>query len=196
VEKLGLALLPLRPFAGFSLDNPAPGAEGSLLVRGHASGAQAFFLALLTKPARAAMPENPLASAPAYASPPRHAPPGALEDDAAEQLPPGETVLYGDKICFLPKPGLECLPAGLRWQGSVLGKMHGGQARLSSRLHRLLPSVPGTDSLNLEAIAPLVDLLAGRCLETPSHGKRAFLYWRGLPLARLSVKGSRALLGP
>jgi 16S rRNA (cytosine1407-C5)-methyltransferase len=195
-EKLGLALLPLRPFAGFSFDNPAPGAEGSLLIRGHASGAQAFFLALLTKPAGAAMPENPSASTPAYASSLRLVPPGALEDDAAAQLPPGETALFGDRICFLPKPGLECLPAGLRWQGSILGKMHGGQARLSSRLHRLLPPIPGADSLNLETIAPLADLIAGRGLETRRHGKQALLYWRGLPLARLNVKGSRALLGP
>jgi 16S rRNA (cytosine1407-C5)-methyltransferase len=196
VEKLGLVHLPLRPFAGFSFDNPAPGAEGSLAVRGHSSGAQGFFLALLTTPAGAEAPQNPPASLPAYAPSLRLLPPGALEDDAAAQLPPGEIALFGEKICFLPKAGLERLPAGLRWQGCILGKMQGGQTRLSPRLHRLLPPIPGTDSLNLDTIAPLADLLAGRSLETSLRGKRAFLYWRGLPLARLSVKGSRALLSP
>jgi 16S rRNA (cytosine1407-C5)-methyltransferase len=192
-EELGLTLLPLRPFAGFTLDDPAPGAEGSLLVHGHAFGAQGFFLALLTKAGCAERPQAP-ASAPAV--PPLHLlPPGILEEDSA-QLPPGEIALFGEKICFLPQAGLERLPAGLSWQGCVLGQMHGGRARLSPRLHRLLPPVPGAGSLNLDGIAPLADLLAGRGLATSVQSKHIFLYWRGLPLARLSVKGSRALLAP
>jgi len=195
-EELGLVLLPLRPVAGFSLDEPAPGAEGSLLIRGHALGAQGFFLALLTKPGCAETPQAPPAAAPACASSLHFLPPGVLEEEAYAQLPPGELILRGEKICFLPQAGLERLPTGLPWQGCVLGHLRGGRARLSPRLHRLMPPVPGTDSLNLETIAPLADLLAGRGLETSARNKRVFLYWRGLPLARLSVKGSRALLAP
>ena len=191
LEELGLALLPLPPFAGFCFDKPAPGAEGSLLIRGHVSGAQGFFLALLTR-RDGTRPSPPLP----HVLPSNALEKDALEEDARAQLPPGETVLFGEQICFLPKPGLERLPAGLRWQGCVLGKLQGGQARLSPRLHSLLPPLPGADSLNLDAIAPLADLLAGRSLEAPRHGKRVFLYWRGLPLARLSIKGSRALLSP
>jgi len=195
VERLGLTLLPLPPFAGFSFDNPARGAAGSLLVRGHTSGAQAFFIALLTRPTRAGIPQNTPVSTPAHAPSLRLVPPGALEDSAAAQLPPGEIVLFGERMYFMPQAGWERLPAGLRWQGCILGKIQGGQARLAPRLHRLLPPIPGTDSLNLDSIAPLADLLAGRGLKTSLDGKRAFLYWRGLPLARLSVKGSRALIG-
>ena len=196
VEELGLTLLPLRPVVGFSFDNPAPGAEGSLLIRGHASGAQGFFIALLTKAARGETPQTPSTSTPVRASS-LHLPfPDTLEDDVRARLPPGELALFGEKICFLPKAGLERLPPGLRWQGCILGKAHGGRTRFSPRLHRLLPSAPGKDSLNLDTIAPLADLLAGRAMETPLRGKRVFLYWRGLPLARLSVRGSRALLGP
>jgi len=196
VEKLGLALLSLRPVTGFSFDDPAPGAEGSLLVRGHASGAQGFFLALLTKAVCAEMPQNPSASTPTYSPSLHRVSSDALEDGICAQLPPGETVLFGTSICFLPKPGLERLPAGLRWQGCILGKIRAGQARMSPRLHRLLPPIPATDSLNLNELAPLADLLAGRGVDTSLHSKRTFLYWRGLPLARLSVKGSRALLNP
>ena len=193
LEELGLVLLPLHPFAGFSFDKPAPGAEGSLLIRNHVSGAQGFFLALLTKSGSGETLLRPSAPTPACTLSLHLLSPGALEE-ACAQLPPGETVLSGEKICFLPKLGLERLPAGLRWQGCILGKMYGGHAHLSPRLHRLLPPIPGRDDLNLDSIAPLADLLAGRSLEAPRHGKQLFLYWRGLPLARLSVKGSRALL--
>jgi 16S rRNA (cytosine1407-C5)-methyltransferase len=196
VEKLNLVLLPLRPFAGFSFDKPAPSAEGSLLVRGHTSGAQGFFLALLTKTVCAGAAQTPSASAPTCSSPLHRVSADTPEDGIRAQLPPGETALFGTKLCFLPQLGLERLPAGLRWQGCMLGKMHAGQARLSPRLHRLLPPVDEADSLNLDTIAPLADLLAGRSLEAPLHGKQVFLYWRGLPLARLSVRGSRALLSP
>ncbi|MCL1985926.1 MAG: RsmB/NOP family class I SAM-dependent RNA methyltransferase [Betaproteobacteria bacterium] len=196
VEKLGLTLLPLQPFAGFSFDNPTPNAEGSLLIRGHIFGAQGFFIALLGKPTRSETPQTPSAVTPVRAPSLHLLSPGMLEDDARAQLPPGEIALFGERICFLPKVGLERLPPELRWQGCILGKMHGGRMRLFSRLHRLLSPVPGKDSLNLDTITPLVDLLAGRSLEAPLPGKQVFLYWRGLPLARLSVRGSRALLGP
>jgi 16S rRNA (cytosine1407-C5)-methyltransferase len=195
VEELGLVLLPLRPFAGFSFGKPASGAEGSLLIRGHAAGAQSFFLALMRKSDHSATSQPPSSPTPTHASSLHLVSPGASEE-ASAQLPPGETALFGDRICFLPKAGLERLPVGLRWQGCILGKMHGGRARFFPHLHRLLPSIPGADDLNLDSIAPLADLLAGRSLPAPRHGKQVFLYWRGLPLARLRVKGSRALLSP
>jgi len=194
VEELGLMLLPLRPFAGFFFDEPAQGVAGSLLVRGHVDGAQGFFIALLTKPGHCEIQRFPSFSLPECAPSQHLVPLATLEDEVQALLPPGESVVFGDKICFLPKAGLLHLPAGLRWQGCMLGKAHDGRARLFSCLHRLLPSVPGTDSLNLDNIAPLIDLLAGRSLETSLTAKQIFLYWRDLPLARLNVKGSRALL--
>jgi len=49
--ELGLALTPLPPFPGFCFHEPLlPGAAGSLRVDGEGSGAQGFYLALLTKP--------------------------------------------------------------------------------------------------------------------------------------------------
>jgi len=194
VEELGLLILPLRPFAGFFFDDPAPDAKGSLLIRGHASGAQGFFIALLTKPIHGETQRPPSPSTPACASLPQFWSPYAPENDMRALLPPGETALYGEKIYFLPQAGLERLPAELRWQGCTLGKAQGGQARLFPYLRRLLPPVPGTGSLNLDSIAPLIDLLAGRGLKISLPGKHVFLYWRNLPLARLAVKGSRALL--
>ena len=165
-------------------------------MRGHASGAQGFFLALLTKAGSAETVRTPSAPSPTCAASLHLLSHDALQEGVYAQLPPGEAALFGERICFLPKAGLERLPVGLRWQGYILRKIHGGQARLSPNLRRLLPPIPGTDSLNLDTIAPLADLLAGRGLDTSLRGKQAFLYWRGLPLARLRVKGSRALLSP
>ncbi len=191
VNELGLRPLPLTPFPGFCFDGPAKGAEGSLLVNGRESGAQGFFIALLEKPGTA--PTFPPGSVPAK-RPPRFLPPEILDAATRALLPPGEIALFGENAVFMPAAGLARLPADL-FRGCTLGAYHNGRLRLSPRLRCLLPPVPGGNALEVEDLALIHDLVAGRGLKTALQGKEAVLYRRGLPLAGLRIKNGRALLG-
>jgi 16S rRNA (cytosine1407-C5)-methyltransferase len=195
VEELGLGVIPLSPFAGFCFNEPEKGAEGSLLVNGRASGAQDFFIALLRKNAA-----SPAASGPT--PPPRRRRPAKtplrrmplaeiLEDSLRERLPPGEALLEGERVHFLPQAGIALLSEDFRLQGVLLGRRSDGRLRPAPHLRRLLPPRPEEGSLNLEDTAPLEDLLAGRRLDSGLKGKDVALYWRGLPLARLRVREGR-----
>lgn len=195
VEELKLTLRPLSPFAGFCFDSPAPGAEGSLLVNGQASGAQGFFIALLTKDASfssvSAAARRPSAS---RGVPLRPLPPEVACGALRENLPPGELLLAGDTVFFMPKTGAVHLPEHFRAEGCAVGVCRSGRLRLASRLRCLLPPAPEAGSLNLEEIGQVGALLAGRSLDTGFSGKECALYLRGLPLARLRLKGGRAVL--
>jgi 16S rRNA (cytosine1407-C5)-methyltransferase len=200
VGELGLEIVPLPPFAGFCFDEPEKGAEGSLLVNGRASGAQGFFIALLKKNAAGPPSPAPLRRRPPAKAAFRKIPPAgtlpellpeSIEDALRERLPPGEALLEGDRVHFLPRAGLALLSGDFRPLGSVLGDRRNGRLRVSPRLRRLLPPTPEEGSLNLEELAPLEALLAGRRLDVKLRGKEAALYWRGLPLARLRVREGR-----
>jgi len=189
-DELGLQLLELLPFEGFTFHEPQlPGAAGTLRVDGEASRAQGFYLALFTKPGQ----------------PPRErrkserleccAPPGgALEGEglAWENLPPGFFEMFKDELCFLPEKGRELLPP--RRKGQRLGQIKGGVFRPWARARLLAPkSGSGGPELQVEEPAVLTTLLTGASLEAPDGPSRRALYFRGLALGFVSVKGGRIL---
>lgn len=128
----------------------------------------------------------------------------------ASLLPSGQVSIFGDSARFLPTKALELLPAGFKWQGCALGKAtQRGDIRVFPRLRRLMPQAD--DAQNTGALAVDVDdineitrLLTGQSLQIePSLNdvqkksvdryKEACLYWRGLRLCRLRIKGNRAM---
>lgn len=124
------------------------------------------------------------------------------------QMPPGEVRDFGGKVYFLHQQALRlCAEAGLgtggqRWQGLLLGQMQGGRFAPAARSRMLMPesaALPEARRLDVDEPAPILDLLAGRSLETTGAqggketGGLVGLYFRGLPLGWLTRKGRRLL---
>ena len=117
-----------------------------------------------------------------------------------ELLPPGDIAVFNGVAHFLPEHS-RALPArGFAWKGFPLGRV-GREMRLSPWLRGLMPPVETLRQrclpcLDLDDPAPILDLLAGRSLPVDVPGPETGLYFRGLPLCRLAVKGRRAVLPP
>ena len=120
-------------------------------------------------------------------------PPEALRDVslAWENLPPGSFELFKDDLCFIPARSKKLLPP--RRKGQRVGSLKGGVFRPWARA-RLLLHGPGTGpELDVDDAEPLSALLEGRSIQTDARPGRMGLYFRGLPLGFLTVKGGRAL---
>lgn len=212
LEELGLELAPLAPFEGFSFHEPLlAGARGTLRVDGEGSEAQGFYLALFTRPgggggAQPVREEPP--AAPARARGGKRAPrPAAgkggcaeipLEEAARlapdlawEALGPGWLELFKDEACFLPERGRGLLPP--RRKGQRLGAIVSGAFRPWGRARFLVPPAGAGDGLDLHEPQALCALLEGQSLAVAPGPARRGLYFRGLPLGFLTVKGARAL---
>lgn len=211
-EELGLELAPLAPFEGFSFHEPLlAGARGTLRVDGEGSEAQGFYLALFTRPGGGggAQPvrEGPPA-VPARARGGRKAPRPAsgkggcaeipLEEAARlapdlawDALPPGWLELFKDEACFLPERGRGLLPP--RRKGQRLGAIVSGAFRPWGRARLLVPPAGDGAGLDLHEPEALCALLEGQSLAVAPGAARRGLYFRGLPLGFLTVKGARAL---
>jgi 16S rRNA (cytosine1407-C5)-methyltransferase len=100
---------------------------------------------------------------------------------------------------FLPAAGLALLPAGFAWKGFPLGRAEGENfVRVNPHLRALMPPIHAAEArgepvLDLSEGAPLRALLSGQSLAADGKGPEIGLYYRGLPLCRLTVKGRRAL---
>lgn len=205
VERHGYEILPLDPFAGFVFEAPAmEGAEGTLRVDMERSDAQGFYLALLRKPDDAEAPpeESALKKAALQRDDPVEKGTAVDTDyflDGAEalweNLPEGDMYRFGDTIYLLQEEALRLRTRGLRWAGFPLGKAGRGGARLSPRLRHLLPEwAPGANGLNVENVDDLRRLLSGQTVDTEGvRGKIAGLWYQGLRLGWVRVKGKRAL---
>lgn len=219
-DELGLELVPLDPPPGFVFADPElPGCEGTLRVDPERSGAQGFFIACLRKPGGRG-DAGPLADGPPLPDADRvraDAQPASVWPDTGLDpalLPDGVVAPFGDTAYFLPRPAQERLPAALRWRGYPLGKWGKDGIRPSPRLRTLMPYPPyppyptdptgqgrqdgsggGGDIalLHMDDPADIAGVLTGRSIDAPRTATAALLYWRGLPLARLRVKGGRAL---
>lgn len=212
-DALGLEVVPLAPPPGFVFAEPElPGCDGTLRVDPERSGAQGFFIACLRKPGGSGDDHDGLAPRPPLPDAERvradALPPSAWPDTGLDPalLPDGVAAPFGDTAYFLPRPALEQLPAALRWRGYPLGKWGKDGIRPSPRLRALMPQVPQTQPappqhagdgniaiLHMDDPADIAGLLTGRSIDAPRSATAALLYWRGLPLARLRVKGGRAL---
>jgi hypothetical protein len=87
---------------------------------------------------------------------------------------------------------------GFAWKGFALGRFN-RVLRPNPRLRCLMPPVErlrqqGLPCLDLDDPQPVLGLLAGQSLPVDSPVREIGLYFRGLPLCRLTVKGKRALL--
>ncbi|EGJ49734.1 RsmB/NOP family class I SAM-dependent RNA methyltransferase [Desulfocurvibacter africanus] len=197
-QELELEIRPLDPPAGFSFEPALGGLAGVLRVDQVASGAQGFFLACLEKPGssgeagesdesegsgderRARLPGSEL----------RPASLGLADVFDWSLLPPGRIYDFGGKVFFLPEQALD-LPASLRWQGYLLGKLAGKTLRPQARLRTMLRE--DGEVMRLDDPAGVRALLSGRSLEGAGHGAYAGLWCQGLPLGVLTRKGRRLL---
>ncbi len=195
-DTLGFVVDPLVPFDGFVFEDPyLPGCEGTLRVDSAASDAQGFYIAALRKPASTLQPEVDTVPTGLDADIlPRRAPslPAWLNDAT---LPEGEIAVIREQALFLPRYALEHFPTTFRWRGFPLGKLAGGVLRVSPRLRELMPEYAGDTAtgVNIDEPQALQALLSGQSLTVRTREKELGLYFRGLPLGRLKVKGQRAL---
>ena len=111
-------------------------------------------------------------------------------------LPPGEAVLYGEHVRFIPTQAAALLPQNCIWQGALLGKLGGGRLDAAPRLRTLMPETPdASSSLVLEDLNDISALLSGQSRQTGLQGREAALWWRDLPLGRVALKNGRAVAG-
>jgi 16S rRNA (cytosine1407-C5)-methyltransferase len=110
---------------------------------------------------------------------------------AWENLPPGFFELFKDEMCFIPARGRDLLPP--RRKGQRVGSLKGGVFRPWARARLLLQRPGAGPELNVDETEPLSALLEGRSIQTDVKSGRMGLYFRGLPLGFLTVKGGRAL---
>ena len=174
-------------------------------------GGQGFFVALFAKKAADTPQGNNASSTTPSPNPFQCLPRAALEATPfvdASLLPPGDVVAINGNVRFLPALWRESIPAGFQWKGFSLGKMQGekrspaqnfNQVRVPAGLRRLMPSLETAQSrglpvLNVEDTAIISQLLTGQSVTVAGRDKEAGLYFRGLPLCRLVVKGTRAML--
>ena len=198
-ERLGLRRLPLTPFEGFVWEH-RPGGEGTLRVDGEKSGAQGCYVALFSKETSVLSGDEEAEAGDgdwrAVGRPfARERLRGPCFDP--DLLPPGEVMLFGDQLRFIPsRAGI--VPAGCRWQGGLLGQFGKRGFAPAPRLRDFLPGAdgdaPGHEAaLVLDEPEEIEGLLSGRSFRTGLAGTEAALWWRDVPLGRVSLKQGRAL---
>ncbi len=178
--------------------------EGQALSRLHVAGGQGegqgFFVALFSKAAgeELAAPTVALEELKAawWALWRERLIPRELLDSAcfdATRLPPGEAAVFGESLIFMPAAAAGLLPQQLSWRGFGLGKYTGGVARPSSRLRALMRGPQDCPALDVNEPDIIRRLLSGNSLGLETPGKEAGLYFQGLPLGVLRVRGGRAM---
>lgn len=205
IEALGLELRPLGELPGFTFA-PAEGPlrAGVWRVDTGAEG-QGFFVALLSKKTNETEKGKATASLDGgerekWVYLPRH----AFHSDWLDEslLPPGKLALFNGSIFFLPEQSGYILPDSFSWRGFLLGRQDkSGRLRSDPGLRSLMPSVEearkqGLACLDVDEPAPILALLSGQSLGVAGGSHEMGLYFRGLPLYRLKVKGKRAMLSP
>lgn len=214
IRELGLELMPLAPFPGFTFADPEePECEGTLRVDEQASDAQGFYIACLRKPVqqtesapvalsdeegeekeetaagrRRYKPNKPSGLATRQTLSPSLLRESGLDPDL---LPPGELALFNGVLHFLPEKAL-LVPESVRWQGMVLGKAGVRGPVFSTRLRTLIN--PAGPRLQIDDLAVIEAMLQGRSLDTGLSGRTANLFWQDLPLGQVKLKQGRALL--
>lgn len=190
-EELGFLLEPLELFEGFIFEEPQlAGCDGTLRVDPERSNAQGFYIAALRKPQDTQAPEEVQAGLRADILSQAE-----ISEDFADttRLPDGRIADIKNSAVFLPRHALDHFPETFRWRGFPLGKISRGDVRPSPRLRTLLPEYTEGTGLNIDDPALLSALLTGQSLQVDTPHKEIGLYFRGLALGRLKVKGKRAL---
>lgn len=115
-------------------------------------------------------------------------------------LPSGDIGVFNSVAHFLPAHSRALPDQRFAWKGFPLGRFGQG-TRLNPHLRGLMPPVEelrrhGLPFWDLDDPAPLLALLTGQSVSVDAPGPELGLYFRGLPLCRLAVKGRRAILPP
>ena len=118
-----------------------------------------------------------------------------------EGLPQGRLALFNDVVHFLPRQTELLVPPAMIWKGFPLGRFHGGAFAPAANLRVLMPELDaaeqaGNTAVCVETPEALTPLFSGQALGLEAQAKTAGLYYKGLPLCRLRVKGCRAMLPP
>ncbi|MCT4627667.1 RsmB/NOP family class I SAM-dependent RNA methyltransferase [Halodesulfovibrio sp.] len=191
VDEVGFQLEPVTPPEGFTFEAPyLDGCEGTLRVDPEKSGAQGFYIAAFTKPEDAEAPEEFEAGLKADIMPRKAL---SMPGVDAALLPDGELAHVRENALFLPQYALDNFPETFRWRGFPIGKMARGEVRPSPRLRALMPEYQEGNGINLEETEPIERLLTGQSMQVKAKGKETGLYFKGLRLGRLKVKGNRVL---
>ena len=111
----------------------------------------------------------------------------------ATRLPPGEVAAFGENLIFMPAPAAGLLPPELSWRGFALGKCSAGLARPSPRLRLLMRSAKDCPALDVDEPETIRRLLSGNSLSLDAAGREAGLYFQGLALGLLRLRGGRAM---
>ena len=195
-EELGLIRDPIEPFAGFVWDERA-GSEGTLRVDGTRSRAQGFYIARLRK-------RTPAAPGTHSGQEPAEVRKGTGGCDVARSqlaaatvqpdlLPDGRCAVFSGTVRFLPRASETFLPDGFVWQGAPLGRLGSGGFQADARLRVCMQ--PSPRSIVLQEPQEVRSLLSGASMRTELKGKEAGLWWRDLPLGRVSLRNGRVIAG-
>jgi 16S rRNA C967 or C1407 C5-methylase (RsmB/RsmF family) len=217
VRNLDLQCAPLAPLPEFGSHLAGqPDCPGCLHVDPDAGAGQGFFFAaLVPSPRGQFLPDSPPAGESGF--PPEKIPeklPGKLPGKVLNEealcaqagmdhtaLPPGNMCEFNNRVIFIPARAKH-FPAQTHWHGCELGRLHGGNLHPHSHCRLLVASANPEIGLHLEDVSSLEKLLQGQSLPWPHQGPgstpsgRAPLYWRGLPLGWVTIKGSRCLWSP
>lgn len=195
VDTLGLHLEHLDPLPGFTVEREnIPELAHCLLVNGNKSGAQGFFVARLKKPG--STEKIPTIS---FTPSGTKGTPVSLDlltkkyPLQKEILDEGMCYLFKDRIFFLHAKALKLFTEKLRWQGLPLGTLRNQRFRIDPRLHCLMPPHTVLNGLDVSDIDILHKIISGQSLPAPANSTIGGLYWQGLPLGWLTIKGSRCL---
>lgn len=203
--ELGLTREPLAPFPGFFWDD-RKGSEGTLRVDGERSHSQGFYVARLrktgeplsAKTAPAAEKKQKKAFGRKRAEGRRPAPvqyvsPEVLSSAAVDPslLPAGRCAVFSGTLRFLPQASETLLPEGFVWQGAPLGRYGAGGFVPDSRLRCLMPA--DGPAVVLGTVEDVRSLIGGRSLTLDSAASEAGLWYRDLPLGRVSLRKGRVI---
>ncbi len=205
---LGLTREPLDPFPGFYWDD-REGSEGTLRVDGERSRSQGFYVARLRKtgepePEKSGAGEDRESrkqgrrgkerpGARHAASPGQDVDLGALSSATVDPglLPDGRCAAFSGTLRFLPAQAEPLLPEGFVWQGAPLGRFGAGGFVPDSRLRALMPEEG--PRVVLESVDEVRALLGGRSLTCDLKVTEAALWYRDLPLGRVSLRKGRVI---
>ncbi len=192
LAELALVSMPLSAVPGF--DGALSLERGAISVDPGLGAGQGFFVAKFSKlPEPGEEGEAEETHSPAGFEP---VPRSALEGDCVDSslLPPGELVEFRGNVMFVPQAQLNLLPSGMNAQGCFVGKLSGGAVLPLPRMRALMRCSSEAPALNVEDAGPIKKLLSGQSLGMNLPGKNwVGLYYNGLPLALLRIKGGRAI---
>lgn len=120
----------------------------------------------------------------------------SLNNDCVDPalLPAGELAEFRGNVMFVPKTQLDILPQKISAQGCFVGKLAGNLVLPLPRMRAIMRPATETHSLDLEDVTPIKKLLSGQSMDVNLPGKNWLgLYYKGLPLALLRIKGGRAI---